>query len=169
MPNTLRPEQHRNRNKRTTMTAITTDTPKDKNPLPSRANGHEVTTSKPPVPPLPIDVTSLSAAALVALVADATAELEKREAAFLESAREQATALGINPARLAAAVGGRPAKRVRTSGGPDGRSTVKAKFWCPTDHAQRWSGRGDPPPQWFRDLLASGVTREAMLIPEDAE
>jgi DNA-binding protein H-NS len=150
------------------MTAINTETPKDKNPLPSRANGHEVTTSKPPVPPLPIDVTTLSAAALVALVAAATAELEKREAAFLESARDQASALGISPARLTAAIAGKAAKRVRTNGGPDGRSTVKAKFWCPSDHALRWSGRGAQP-KWFADHLAAGGTEADMRIPEGAE
>jgi len=141
--------------------------------LPSR-NGHEAAAAKPPVP-LPIDVTTLSAAELVALAAAATAELEKREAAFLESARDQATALGISPARLTAAIAGKPAKRVRTNGETDRRHDV-VRPWRNPETGETWAGRGQPPP-WveFGDEINPKTGKKLPLAkfripaPEDAE
>jgi len=91
----------------------------------------------------------------------------KREADFFDFVREQALALGVTPARLAATLAGKTAARKRPNGGADGRSTVKPKFWNPKDHAQRWSKRGAAP-QWFTDHLAAGGTEEDMRIPAGA-
>src|ERR1700683_4088948 len=98
-------------------------------PLPSQ-NGHEVE-SKPPT--LPVDLVSLSDDELALLTVEAPRELERRkarrDAELLAFIREQATVLGIPPARLRAALGGKAAARSRPTG-TDGRRVVKSKFWC---------------------------------------
>ncbi len=74
--------------------------------------------------------------------------------------------LGIPPARLAAALGVKPAAR-SPGGKTDGRSVVKAKFWNPADHTQRWAGRGAPP-KWYAAHLAAGRPEADLRIPEGA-
>jgi DNA-binding protein H-NS len=147
--------------------------------IPGMDTPPEPTTNPPSTPealavssaPLPLDITPLPDDVLRALIAASQQELERRaaqrQAEFFELVRERALELGVTPARLAAALAGKADTHQRATG-DDGRRHVKMKYWNPSDHAQRWSGRGDPPPQWFRDLLAEGMTREAMLIPEGA-
>jgi len=162
------------------MTTIQTAT-KDKAPLPSRENGHAA--SRPSQPPplsaeasakadaLPLDLSTVSDFSLSALLPAIEQEMAKRhakkEADLLAHIREQAAVLGITPARLAAALANKAAPRPRANGGTDGRSIVKPKYWCLTDHALRWSGRGAQP-KWYADHLAAGGKPEDMLIPEGA-
>jgi DNA-binding protein H-NS len=133
--------------------------PKDKTATPARANGHAETT--PEAPALPIDLATLPDDVLAALAAEAPREIarraKEREEAFLKDMREKAQTLGLTPARLAAAL--------RSAQGKDGRSTVLRKYWCPTDHTLRWSGRGDKP-KWYQEHLDRGGTRKDCLIPE---
>jgi DNA-binding protein H-NS len=146
---------------------IQSEVPKDKTPRTSRANGHAEPDTHPPPAELPIDVRKLSNVVLRALVADAPPELERREAELADSLRAEAETLGITPERLVLRIAGKVEVRPRSER-RDRRADVKAKYWNPKDHSQTWSGRGETPPQWFRDLLAAGVTREDMLIPEGA-
>jgi len=126
-----------------------------------------------PSPPLPVDLKSLTDDDLAWLVVAGPREIEerksKREAELFAFIREQATVLGLSPARLRSALfkstTGR--KRVGKSDEQDGRSRVKPKYWNPKDHAQRWAGRGAPPP-WYTEHLAAGGTKEDMCIPEGA-
>jgi len=139
--------------------------PKDKTP-PANANGHA-----PEGDPPAHDLKSLSDDELALLTVEAPRELErrkaKREAELLAFFREQAMVLGIPLARLRAALSVKSASRVRAPGGTDGRSVVKAKYWCVTDHSLRWSGRGVAP-KWYADHIAAGGKPEDMLIPEGA-
>jgi DNA-binding protein H-NS len=117
----------------------------------------------------PVDLARFADAELTALIAGAQQELEarhaRREAEFLTMVREQAAVLNIPPARLAVALGRKSAARPHTSGATDGRSVVKPKYWCVTDHALRWSGRGAQP-KWFADHIAAGGKEADMSIPE---
>ncbi len=133
------------------MTATNTDTPKDRNPLPSRGNGHEAAT---PTPALPFDVETLSElsdSVLAALAAEAPVEIArrqaKREADLVNYFREQALAIGTTPERLAAAIAGKQAARVRANGAGDGRSRVAPKYrdFADPTGKRAWSGRGQAP------------------------
>jgi DNA-binding protein H-NS len=136
-------------------------------------NGHQAADGSHAGPASPFDLATLPDEALSALADAAPRELARRKAereeAFLKTIREGALALGLTPARLAAALAGKSARaRAGASSGTDGRSRVKPKYWNPKDHAQRWSGRGAPPPSWFTEHLDSGGTKEECLIPEGA-
>lgn len=141
---------------------------KDKSPLPSQ-NGHAATEpateARPPALP---DLTALSDEAIAILAVEAPREFERRKARVVESLREHARALGITPERLAAAIRPKTAAAPGADSARDGRSTVKAKYWNPSNHEQRWSGRGETPPKWVRELLATGLTLDDLLIPEGA-
>jgi DNA-binding protein H-NS len=140
-------------------------------PSPVRTNGH-------PVPPRPVDpvspppglpdLTALSDEVLAALVAQGQAEQARRhqqkETEFLQLVASTARTLGLSPARVAAAIAHKT-PRPRPAGGGDGRSLVRPKYKNPNG-PETWSGRGAPPPKWFSDSLAAGITQEAMRIPD---
>lgn len=54
-----------------------------------------------------------------------------------------------------------PAKPVKTPSAPG--EERKAKYANPADPSQTWVGMGKPP-QWFRDQIAAGRSREDMQI-----
>ena len=89
-----------------------------------------------------------------------------------EAMRAEALAAGLDPAAVASAfarhahAARRNGHRARPSNG-DGRSTVKAKFWNPADHEQRWAGRGAKP-RWYEAHLAKGGKPDDLLIPDGA-
>ncbi len=131
-----------------------------------------------------MDLTSLSDDKLSTLILDAQRELDdrraKKHAAMLasiearaEAMRVEALAAGLDPATVANAFARhahtvkRSGHRARSTNGGDGRSTVKAKFWNPSDHAQRWAGRGQKP-KWVEAHLAKGGKPEELLIPGGA-
>jgi DNA-binding protein H-NS len=117
-----------------------------------------------------MDFTSLSDDKLSTLILEAQGERQarhdRRKAELLESFRSQAEALGLDPAKLAAALSKR-GSRPRASSNGDGRSTVKPKYWNPKDHAERWAGRGAKP-KWYDAHLTKGGKPDDMLIPENA-
>jgi DNA-binding protein H-NS len=120
-------------------------------------------------------VASASDEALTLIIAEATAltqeaqgELDaraaKREAEFLEMVRQQALVLGVTPARLAAAIAGKPVPRTRANG-IDLRSVVRPKYRDPSDPTRTWSGRGNAPP-WIELDSATGKPLPTFHIPE---
>lgn len=121
-------------------------------------------------PALPCDLEILSDDVLAALAVEAGREQERRkarkEAEFFEFVRENALALGVTPARLAATIAGKAAGRKRPSGGTDGRSRVKAKY-RDLRSDRTWSGRGNAP-SWFAEHIAAGGAEEDMRMPEGA-
>ena len=121
-------------------------------------------------PALPCDLATLADDVLAALAVEASREQERRkakkEAEFFEFVRENALALGVTPARLAATIAGKSAGRRRSNGGTDGRSRVKAKY-RDLKSERTWSGRGNPP-AWFAEYISAGGTEEDMRIPEGA-
>ena len=131
-----------------------------------------------------MDFTSLSDDKLSTLILDAEREREarraKKHAAMLasiearaEAMRAEALAAGLDPAEVAGAfarhahAARRTGHRARSSSNGDGRTHVKAKFWNPADHAQRWAGRGAKP-KWYDAHLAKGGKPDDLLIPEGA-
>lgn len=123
-------------------------------------------------PALPFDLTTLPDEALAALAEAVPRELARRkterEEAFLKEVREGALALGLAPARLAAALAGKSARaRASTNASGDGRRSVKPLLWNPRDHSQKWSKRGARP-AWLVEYLAAGGTEDECLIPEGA-
>jgi DNA-binding protein H-NS len=151
------------------MASVQPTVSKEKSSRPARDAGHEHTAGPPPPEALPVNLATLPDEVLAALAVEALAEQErrkqKREADFLQTVREQASVLGIAPARLAAVLGVKPAARARGEAKPDGRSVVRRKFWNLADHAQRWSGRGAPP-RWYTEHLAAGGAEADLRIPE---
>jgi DNA-binding protein H-NS len=103
-------------------------------------------------PALPVDLASLSDDDLALLTVEAPRELErrkaKREAELFAFIREQATVLGLTPARLRAALTGKAVARTRTNAEADGRSIVAPLYRNPANAAQTWAGRGKPP-EWI--------------------
>jgi DNA-binding protein H-NS len=118
-----------------------------------------------------MDLTSLSDDKLSTLILEAQAERQarhdRRKAELLESFRTQAEALGLDPAKLATALSKRSGSgsRSRSTNGTDARSHVKPKYWNPSDHAQRWAGRGAKP-KWYEAHLKAGGKPKDLLIPE---
>ena len=117
------------------------------------------------------DLTTLADDALAALVEQGQAEILRRkqnkENSFLALVAETARTLGLSPARVAAAIA-QKSPRPRATSSTDGRSNVRPKYWCVSDHSQRWSGRGAAP-KWFADYISSGGKEEDMRIPEGTE
>jgi DNA-binding protein H-NS len=136
-----------------------------------RANGHEAAAPKPEAPAPPFDVKTLSRASLAALLVAVQREIERLDEQDRNAALEATSkAFGISVARLRAALeretAAQPRPKAPANGdSTDGRKEVKPLYWNPSDHSQRWSGRGKDP-EWVRTLLASGVTKEQMRIPE---
>jgi DNA-binding protein H-NS len=138
----------------------------------SNSNGHQAADAGQAGPALPFDLTTLPDEALAALAEAAPRELARRkterEEAFLKEIREGALALGLTPARLAAALAGKSARaRASTNASNDGRRSVKPLLWNPLDHSQKWSKRGARP-AWLVEHLAAGGTEEECVIPEGA-
>ena len=100
-----------------------------------------------PEPPLPVDIAPLTDEQLGRLIAGAQSLLEERRAKkqseFLASVRAQATALGLDPVAIAAALGKRA--RPGNSRGGDKRVSVKPKYRNPANPSQTWAGRGATP------------------------
>ena len=133
----------------------------------AKGEGAEAEASTAADAALPVALATLSDDVLEALAAAVPREIAarkaKREADFFALVREQAIALGLTPARLAAALAAKSAPRPRA----DGRSVVKPKFRNPHDAAQTWAGRGAPP-KWYADHLAAGGSEADMRIPDGA-
>jgi DNA-binding protein H-NS len=153
----------------TIQTATQAPAPKDKAVPPSLTNGHEAAESGSP-PLLPFDPSKFSDAVVAEVIVQCQRTLDerkaKREADFFASIRDNAQALGITPARLAAALANKTATRSRSNGGTDGRSVVRPKYRS-KDHSSTWSGRGAEP-AWFKQHLAAGGKPEELLISEGA-
>jgi DNA-binding protein H-NS len=144
----------------------------------TRPNGHTQTPGRSlpadaaPGPPFGLpDLAALPDDALAGLVAQGQEEIAQRQARregeFLSMVAATAKTLGLTPARVAAAIANK-SLRPRATGGTDGRSSVRPKFWCVTDHALRWSGRGGAP-KWFSDHISSGGKEEDMRIPDGVQ
>jgi DNA-binding protein H-NS len=118
-----------------------------------------------------MDFTSLSDDKLSTFILEAQAERQarhdRRRAELLESFRTQAEALGLDPAKLAAALSKRGSRPRSPSGNGDGRATVKPKYRNLKNTAETWAGRGAKP-KWYEAHLAKGGKPEDMLIPESA-
>jgi hypothetical protein len=149
------------------MTTEQTEPPKNKLPLPVRANG---VATEGPLDGLSDDAILARIAAARSDIAVAERELEqrkaKREADFLASVAETARAYNIPPARVLAAIRGTVATAPGAINPNDRRHFVKPLLWNPKNHAQRWSKRGAPP-KWYADHIAAGGTEAECAIPED--
>lgn len=109
------------------------------------------------------DLSPFSDDELATLASRAQAELaarhEKRRAAFFETIREQARALGLDAEEVAAALSRKHGSR----SGSDRRSSVVPKYRNPANASETWSGRGQKP-KWLQELLAGGRELEDFLI-----
>ena len=99
-----------------------------------------------------IDLDKLNAEELRTLERDIEKAIRKREIDNLKKAREAAEA--------AAKEYGLSLRDVAGSKAPRGsKEQPGARYRNPDDPAQTWSGRGRQP-QWFKDAVAGGRTRE---------
>jgi len=140
-------------------------------PKTNPSDEHQAAETNPSAPALPFELSALPDEVLAALADAAPRELARRRAereeAFLKEIREQTQALGIAPARLAAAIAGKSARnRASANASADGRSRVRAKY-RDLKSDRTWSGRGNAP-SWFAEHVAGGGTEEDMKIPEGA-
>lgn len=122
-----------------------------------------------------VDVSKLSLAEINALAAKLSKRKERLEKGQLEKVRAKVMALlrkeGFTLQDLVksapASGSARAAKKGRgaskTKSGASGRK-VPPKYRNPNNPSQVWTGRGVSP-QWVRDLLAQGMTKEQLLIP----
>lgn len=122
-----------------------------------------------------IDFSSLSPKALQKLISDAMREHKrKQKRPPIAKVRAKLTKLarndGYSIAELfgtgtAAAPAEKPAKRgkVARKATSTGRK-IAPKYHNPENTSQTWTGRGKAP-VWFSQLIASGKTREDLLIP----
>jgi DNA-binding protein H-NS len=114
-------------------------------------------------PAKPMDVTALSDTDLDALIAAAeqerTTRREKKRSEFFASIRDQARALGFDPAEVAAAL----AKKGKRAG-TDRRAAVAPKYRNPANPAETWAGRGAKP-MWVRAALEAGKKLDDLKIP----
>ena len=112
------------------------------------------------------DVTGLSYAELRAL-------LQRTEAAIAEKSVEELKVLadgyakklqmgGFSIAEGIEALRAYLPSNASTKGATSGEARP-VKFVNPTDATKTWVGMGKPP-QWFREQLAAGRTREDMLV-----
>ncbi len=119
-----------------------------------------------PTPAAKLELNGLSYAELRALLAKTQAAVTaKRDEELKVLADGYAKKLGINGFSVAEGIEAlRPylpskaAKQAASSGAPK-----PAKYANPDNATQTWVGMGKPP-GWFKDQLASGRTREELLI-----
>jgi DNA-binding protein H-NS len=162
------------------MTMPTMPNGKDtRTPMPARTNADSGEATTPAG--LPVELATLPDDVLAALARASETEiarrLEERRAAALAALRAQAEvaqALGIPLARLKAHLGGKDDGTLtaaidgKAADGSNigGRAVVAPKYRNPKNHDETWSGRGNAP-KWYADALASGMTEEALRIPDD--
>ena len=108
----------------------------------------------------PIDLSSLSAADLTALIEQAKVELERKKegarAALLDEMASKAAALGLS---LDGLLGSKRSPRTNVRQVRSGRgSRLDAKYRGP--NGEEWSGRGRPP-GWLTKQEAAGKNRES--------
>ena len=103
---------------------------------------------------------------IAAAEAQRTAKLQEAKDALIARVREEAGALGLDPADLFArpASGAAQAKKAARSGVRKARSTTLDKYRSP-DGQHTWNGRGKPP-RWLAELEATGRSREEFRLPE---
>lgn len=125
-----------------------------------------------------VDITKLSLAELIALSAKLSKRKEKLEKGQLEKVRAKVMALlrkeGFTLQDLvgsgSASSAARPARKGKAAAKPKAKAAaagrkVPPKYRNPNNPAEVWTGRGVSP-KWVRDLMAQGMTKEQMLIPQ---
>jgi DNA-binding protein H-NS len=95
-----------------------------------------------------------------------TAKLQEARDALIARVREEAGALGFDPAELFARPAPAPAqsKKAARGGMRKAHSPAPDKYRSP-DGQHAWSGRGKTP-AWLAELEASGRKREEFRIPD---
>jgi len=107
-----------------------------------------------------INLETLSAAELKALIANAQSQMQAARANHVKKVREKIERLlkssGLTLADVYPTRGGKGAKGVK--------SAVAPKYRNPANAAQTWSGRGKRPLWFVQALKKRGTTAESLLI-----
>lgn len=125
-----------------------------------------------------VDINKLSLAELTALSAKLSKRKERLEKGQLEKVRAKVMALlrkeGFTLQDLvgAGAASSRPASKGKAAAKPKAKAKagstgrkIPPKYRNPNNPEQVWTGRGVSP-NWVRELMAQGMTKEQMLIPQ---
>jgi DNA-binding protein H-NS len=109
-----------------------------------------------------IDLKNLSPKELLALIANANAQMHAAQATQVETVRRKIeTLLSSSDLTLDEVY---PTRGKKAAGKKGGKSSVAPKYQNPSDPSQIWSGRGRQPLWFSKALRRRGVTVQDLLI-----
>lgn len=109
-----------------------------------------------------IDLKHLSPKDLLALIADANAQMHDAHAAQVQSVKHKIEALLKSSGLTLNDV--YPARAKKATGKKGAKGAVDPKYRNPSDPTKTWSGRGRQPAWFAKALKRRGVTVDSLLI-----
>jgi DNA-binding protein H-NS len=108
------------------------------------------------------DLKTLSPKELLALIANANAQMHLAQATQVQTVKQKIETLLSNNGLTLDDV--YPTRGKKTAGKKGGKGSVAPKYQNPSDPSQTWSGRGRQPVWFSTALRRRGVTVEQLLI-----
>jgi DNA-binding protein H-NS len=108
------------------------------------------------------DLKSLSPKELLALIANANAQIHVAQATQIQTVKQKIETLLSNNGLTLDEV--YPSRGKKVAGKKAGKGSVAPKYQNPSDSSQTWSGRGRQPVWFSKALRRRGVTVEDLLI-----
>ena len=108
------------------------------------------------------DLKTLSPKELLALIANANAQMHEAQAAQVQTVKQKIETLLSNSGLTLDEV--YPSRGKKTAGKKGGKGSVAPKYQNPSDPSQVWSGRGRQPVWFAKALRRRGVTVDDLLI-----
>jgi DNA-binding protein H-NS len=108
------------------------------------------------------DLKTLSPKELLALIANANAQMHVAQATQVQTVRQKIETLLSNNGLTLDEV--YPTRGKKAAGKKGGKGSVAPKYQNPSDPSQVWSGRGRQPVWFAKALKRRGVTVEDLLI-----
>jgi DNA-binding protein H-NS len=112
--------------------------------------------------PMTIDLKILSPKELLALIANANAQMHEAQAAQVDTVKRKIEALLSNSGLTLDEV--YPSRGKKAAGKKGGKGSVAPKYQNPSDPSQVWSGRGRQPVWFAKALRRRGASAEDLLI-----
>jgi len=108
------------------------------------------------------DLKTLSPKELLALIANANAQMHEAQAAQVQTVKQKIETLLSNNGLTLDEV--YPSRGKKAAGKKGGKGSVAPKYQNPSDPSQVWSGRGRQPVWFAKALRRRGVTVDDLLI-----
>jgi DNA-binding protein H-NS len=112
--------------------------------------------------PMTIDLKTLSPKELLAVIANANAQMHQAQAAQVQTVKGKIETLLSNSGLTLDDV--YPSRGKKVVGKKGGKGSVAPKYQNPSDPSQIWSGRGRQPVWFLKALRRRGVTVDDLLI-----